>query len=150
MQMSKSPIISGYESRAFERGFIRCIGTGHGEPRKGPWISEVPHGLSNWRFIFTCSLFFWYFQLKSTILREVSACPQSPMQYCSSLQYFFWRPCCRYIIIILFSQPIIKWKKNNTLCDTVGKVKKIQTLARNEFAKWRRYKHLNRELKFLK
>ena len=28
--------------------------------------------------------------------------------------------------------------------------KNIQTLARNEFAKWRRYKHFNRKLKFLK
>ena len=26
----------------------------------------------------------------------------------------------------------------------------IQTLARNEFAKWRRYKYFNRKLKFLK
>jgi hypothetical protein len=36
-----------------------------------------------------------FFQLKSTILREVSACPEAPEQYCSALQYFFWRPCCR-------------------------------------------------------
>ncbi len=28
--------------------------------------------------------------------------------------------------------------------------RKLQTLARNEFAKWRRYKHFNRKLKFLK
>jgi hypothetical protein len=87
------------QSRAFERGFIRCIGTGPGEPRKGPWISEVPHGLSHWRFILICSLSIWYFKFKSTILREVSACPQVPKQYCSALQYFFWRPCCRYIKI---------------------------------------------------
>jgi hypothetical protein len=73
-------------------GCIRCIGTGPGEPRKGPWISEVPHGLSHWRFILICSLFFWYFQFKSTIFREVSACPQAPKQFCSVLQYFFWRP----------------------------------------------------------
>jgi hypothetical protein len=47
------------QSRAFERGFIRCIGTGPGEPIKGPWISEVPHGLSHWRFILICSLFYF-------------------------------------------------------------------------------------------
>ena len=74
---------------------------------------KCPHGLSHWRFIFICSLFLGYFQLKSTILREVSACPETPKQYCSALHYFFWRPCCRYIIINFFSQPIIKWKKNN-------------------------------------
>jgi hypothetical protein len=51
-----------------------------GEPKKGPWISEVPHGLSHWRFILICSLFFWYFQFKATIFREVSACPQAPKQ----------------------------------------------------------------------
>ena len=109
------------QSRAFERGFIRCIGKGPGESRKGPWISEVPHLLSHWRFILICSLSIWYFKFKSTILREVSACPQVPKQYCSALQYFFWRPCCRYIIIILFSQPIIKWQKNITLSEKFQK-----------------------------
>jgi hypothetical protein len=33
----------------------------------------------------------------------------------------FWRPCCRYIIIILFSQPIIKFKKNITLSEKFQK-----------------------------
>jgi hypothetical protein len=52
-------------------------------------------GISNLpiSFILICSLFLWYFQLKSTILREVSDCPQAPKRYCSDLQYFFWRPC---------------------------------------------------------
>jgi hypothetical protein len=63
----------------------RYIGTGPGEPRKGTGIPLT--------FLIFALLFILYFQLKSTILREVSACPQAPKRYCSDLQYFFWRPC---------------------------------------------------------
>ena len=45
------------------------IGPRPGEPRKGLWISEGPHRL----------LFFGgYFQLKSSIFREVSVCLWGP------------------------------------------------------------------------
>jgi hypothetical protein len=38
-------------------GFNRYISTGHGKPRKGPWISEGPHSISHWRFILIFALF---------------------------------------------------------------------------------------------
>ena len=96
-------------------GFSRYIGTGHGKPRKGPgpWISEGPHSLRHWRFILIFSLFFGTFN-SNPVLRKVSACSQTAKQNCSTLLNFSWRPCCRFIIIILFSQPIIKWKKSIT------------------------------------
>ena len=43
-------------------------------------------------FDFFIIMFFLYFQLKSTILREVSVCPRAPKQYCYALQNFSWRP----------------------------------------------------------
>jgi hypothetical protein len=36
-------------------------------------------------------IFFCIFNLKSTILREVSVCPRAPKQYCYALQNFSWR-----------------------------------------------------------
>ena len=93
----------GLLRRAYERGFSRCIGPGFGEPRKGPRISEGPHSCSHWRFILIFSLFIWYFQLKSTILREVSACHWAPKHYCSALQNFSWRSCC-YVYICSINQ----------------------------------------------
>jgi hypothetical protein len=58
-------------------GFSRYIGTGPGEPIRGPWIPEGSHSLSHRRFILIFS-FFMYFQLKSSIFRKVSACPRGP------------------------------------------------------------------------
>jgi hypothetical protein len=52
----------------WEGGLSRYIGTGSGEPRKGTWIS----------FYLDFFIFFLYFQLKSTIFREVSVCPRGP------------------------------------------------------------------------
>jgi hypothetical protein len=66
-----------------EGGLSLYIGTGPREPRTGP-IDIL--------FWFFSLLFFLYFQLKSTILRKVSVCPQTPKQYCSALQNFCWRP----------------------------------------------------------
>ena len=65
-----------YVSRAYGRGFNRYIGPGPGEPRKSPWISEWPHSLIINNFFFIGGG--WYFQLKSSILREVSVCPRGP------------------------------------------------------------------------
>jgi len=63
---------SGDYSGHMRERFSRYIGLRPWEQRRGLWISEGPHSLSHRRF------FFLYFQLKSSILRVVSACPRGP------------------------------------------------------------------------
>ena len=72
-------------TKAYERWVSRYIGPGPGQPRRGSWISEGPHSLRYRRFVLI-------FQLKSSILREVSVCPEALKQSCSALQNLSWRP----------------------------------------------------------
>ena len=70
------------------------------------------------------------------LTNEKSTTLLPPIQYQNSLMFYLLGPSLTHFISKYFAE-----KKNK---------KEIQTLARNEFAKWRRYKHFNRKLKFLK
>jgi hypothetical protein len=73
------------QSRAFERG-VHPVASVRGPENQERARESLKCPMD---FILICSLFLGYFQLKSTILREVSACPQAPKQYTSAAKMSF-------------------------------------------------------------
>ena len=102
-------------------GFSRYIGTGHGKPRKGPWISEGTHSLD---------VLFWfchYFLVHSTQIHSLER----------SFSLFSDRKAVLFHLAKFFVEALLQIHHHNYFFTTSNKIKKSITSS-EKFQKFNR------------